>query len=377
MTAPPWISCLEKALCELAQEYDPAAAITAFAFHPLYRVGVARESFDHIEKLFGKSCWGRLKHYSGNLARLDWPQYVGKKWQVPLPKDSIIFFKDDKEGVIVASHEKQIVLKLFFNPQSVELLEKEIETLKSIMETPFAPYSVQLLGEGKTSNGARWFVSQFCSNTLSIKNEPFPERFLLKQFPHMIMPAMTEFYKAHPFEVQPLAQWLKSAEERINNHPAQGLLKKLIQAIKREEQKFPRYDVLHAHIHHDLHAGNILRDEKQMVIIDWEGNVRGLVLVDIWDFSRRYMRAHRLTRFMFWLYLKGIVKGLPKLVKKSLDFYRQWMAENFLAQVPEGSERLSMLLYVLERTLIIYELRGLDRMKDKKGFEAQVMSSLS
>ena len=80
---------------------------------------------------------------------------------------------------------------------------------------------------------------------------------------------------------------------------------------------------------------------------------------------------------MFWLYLKGIVKGLPKLVKKSMDFYRQWMAGNFLAQVPEGSERLSMLLYVLERTLIIYELRGLDRMKDKKGFEAQVMSSFN
>ncbi|MCM2351362.1 MAG: phosphotransferase [Bacteriovoracaceae bacterium] len=377
MTAPQWISCLEKALCELAQEYDPTAGPTTFAFHPFYRVGVAKDSFDHIEKVFGKSCTGRLKHYSGNLARLDWPKFVGKKWQVPLPKDSIIFFKDDKEGVIVASHEKQIVLKLFFNPQSVELLEKEIETLKSIMQTSFAPYSVQLLAEGTTSNGARWFVSNFCSNTLSIKNRPFPERFLLEQFPQMIMPAMTEFYKAHPYEVTPVSRWIERAQMRIQNHPSKRQLEKLLNLIKTEAQKFPQYEVLHAHIHHDLHAGNILVDEKQMVIIDWEGNVRGLVLVDIWDFSRRYIRAHKLARFMFWLYLKGIVKGPPQLVKKSMDFYRQWMAENFKAQVPEGSERLSLLLYVLERTLIIYELRGLNRLKDRKGFEAQSLGALS
>lgn len=98
MTAPPWISCLEKALCELAQEYDPAAAITAFAFHPLYRVGVARESFDHIEKLFGKSCWGRLKHYSGNLARLDWPQYVGKNGKFLFPRIPSSFLRMIRKG---------------------------------------------------------------------------------------------------------------------------------------------------------------------------------------------------------------------------------------------------------------------------------------
>lgn len=377
MTAPKWISCLEKALCELAQEYDPAAGATAFTFHPFYRVGVAEDSHEHLEKVFGKSCLGRLKHYSGNLARLDWPKFVGKKWRVPLPKDSIIFFKDDKEGVIVASHEKQIVLKLFFNPRAVDLLEKEIETLKSIMTTSFAPYSTQILAEGTTSNGARWFVSQFCSNTLSIKNHPFPERFLLENFSHMIMPAMTEFYKAHPFEVTPIAKWIERAEERIQHHPSQAALEKLLTLIKNEARKFPAYEVLHAYIHHDLHAGNILLDEKQMVIIDWEGNVQGLVLVDIWDFSRRYLRAHKLAGFLFSLYLRGIVKRPPQLVRKAMTFYRKWMKEHFGAEVPKGSERLSMLLYVLERTLIIYELRGLNRLKDRKGFEAESLGVLS
>lgn len=377
MTTPKWISCLEVALCELAQQYDPEATATAFAFHPFYRVGVAEESYDHLEKIFGKSCLGRLKHYSGNLARLDWPKFVGKKLRIPLPKDSIIFFKDDKEGVIAASHEKQVVLKLFFKPESVELLEKEIDTLKSIMNTSFAPYSAQLLAEGTTSNGARWFVSNFCSNTLSIKNHPFPERFLLESFPQMIMPAMTEFYKAYPHKVWTIHEWITRAADRIEVHPSKELLTKFLEAIKLEAQKFPQYEVLHGHIHHDLHAGNILRDEKQMVIIDWEGNVQGLVLVDIWDFSRRYIRAHKLVGVMFWLYLEGVVKEPPKLVREGLEFYRQWMKENFQAEVPRGSEKLSLLLYVLERTLIIYEIRGLDRLKDRQGFEARILAALN
>lgn len=376
MTKSPWVAKIQSALCELANEYDPSVPETTFIFHPLYRVGVSEKSSKNIEQIFGESLLGRFRNYSGNLKKMDWLKYVGRTFKVRLPSDSIIFFRDDKEGVIIASHERQIVLKMFFSESHIGLLEEEIRALQSFEGTAFSPYVPKLLNHGRTSNGGQWLVTSFCSNTKALTNHQDHEKFILKNFSTIVMPAMTEFYKAYDPKVSPIDTWIKEALVRTENHPSRKKLTILIKKIALQAKKHHEYEVVESQIHHDLHAGNILIDEKQTVIIDWEGRVRGLVLIDILDFSRRFLQRHFYERMLFNLFMRGLLRKPPELVQRSFEYYQNWAWSNFRANIPMGSERLSFMIYAVERALILHEKRLVDRFKDKRGIEFNILKAI-
>lgn len=369
-----WIAQIQLALEELAAEYDPSVPEATFVFHPLYRVGVSENSYSSIEKIFGKSFLGRFRHYSGNLKKLDWAKYVFKRFIAKLPSDSIVFFRDDKEGVIIASHEKNFALKMFFNKAHISLLEEEIKTLKDFKTTSFSPYVAKLLGEGTTSNGGRWLVTSFCSNSLALTNRRDHVKYLLQHFPLIVMPPMTEFYRTFSPRIIPVNSWINEAFTRAEGHPSRNKIETLLRKISQEAVRFPGYAVIESKIHHDLHAGNILIDDNQTIIIDWEGQVRGLVLVDILDFSRRYLQKSIWAKFCFWLFMKGILKEPSSLVKKSLSFYRNWNLVNYEVRLADDSGRLSFMIYAVERALILFEKRKVDRFNDRNGFENKIFT---
>ena len=376
MTKSPWVVKIQAALSELASEFDSSLPETTFVFHPLYRVGVSEKSVENIEKIFGKSFLGRLRHYSGNLKKMDWLKYGRKKFVARLPSDSIIFFRSDKEGVIVASHEKQIAFKIFFDGPHIELLEEEIRTLKSFENTSFSPYVAKLLADGRTRNGGRWLVTNFCSNSEALTSRPHHERYLLRYFPMIVMPAMTQFYQSFSPRILSLERWLLETHYRIERHPSRKKLEVLIKKIAELSREFPDYEVVESRIHHDLHAGNILIDDNQTIIIDWEGSVRGLVLIDVFDFTRRFLQKSLWDKWHFSLYMRGIVKEPPILIKRSLRFYRNWSLINFKINIAPGSARLTFMIYAVERALILHELRGLDRFKDRKGIESWILKAV-
>ncbi|WP_408098748.1 phosphotransferase [Peredibacter sp. HCB2-198] len=354
-------------------EYDPSAPESTFIFHPLYRVGVSEHSFENIEKTFGKSFFGRFRHNIGNLKKVDWLLYARKKFVARLPSDSIIFFRSDKEGVIIVSHEKNIALKMFFDESHILNLDEEIKSLKGFETTSFAPYVAKILGEGTTSNGGRWLVTTYCSNSWAITNRAHHEKFLLRYFPLFVMPPLTELYKSHGPRKITVETWIREAHERSLNHPARKEIEKTLKKITKLAAQNPGYEVLESRIHHDLHAGNILLDDNQIIIIDWELEVRGLVLVDILDFARRYLQRNFFTRMAFQFYLKGLFREPPKLILKNLSSYRNWALVNFKMNVPIGSEKLTFLVYAIERSLIYFEKRQLNRLKDRKGFERRIV----
>lgn len=376
MNQSPWIDRVQAALDELAQEYDPSLPKTNFKFHPLYRVGVSAESSENLKKIFGYSMLGRIRHYSGNIFKLDWIKNSRLIFSARIPSDSVIFFREDKEGLIIASLKREVVLKIFFSNKYINLLNQEIETLKRIKGTDFEAHTANLIFDGKTSGGGRWLITKFYANTNSIKNRLFHEKYLLQNLEKIVMPAMTSFYKNFEPQIQDLKDWIIEAKIRIQTHPEKSELVKLLSVIENEEVIFSEYQLVKAIIHHDLHAGNILMNQNQAVIIDWEGAILGPVLIDVLDFSRRYIMRNKIIKFTFFQFLKGKCNLPPHLIGMSLNFYRKWMKDSFGATIPEGSEKLSFYVYTLERILILHELRNMNRVEDKSGFEAQILSSL-
>lgn len=371
-----WVLEIQNALNELILKEDPSSTVRSFKFHPLYRVGITCESTGKIELIFGKSFWWRLKNFSGNLKKLDWIKYLFSSFTAPIASDSIIFFRADKQGLIIASHQKKAVLKIFLNKDSIQLLEDEIRTLEQLQNTSFAAHAAKILDHGTTSNGARWLATSFYSNTSSLRNHFFPERYLLKMFPTLIMPPMTDFYKSHEVKTFSIEEWMDSALKRLASHPSQNLLLGLMEVIRYDAKRFPSYKLIESQIHHDLHAGNILVDDTKAIFIDWKGSIRGLVLIDVFDFMRRYLRRHACGFFFFKLFMKDKAP-LHKDILPAFEFFREWTNKSFGVNVPVGSERLTILIYILERTLLLFEKRNVDRMKDKRGFEFQTIKIFS
>src|SRR5690606_26630107 len=106
-------------------------------------------------------------------------------------------------------------------------------------------------------------------------------------------------------------------------------------------------------LHYDLHAGNVLRDGDQYSIIDWEGSPRGLVLIDGLDFYRRFAQKKR--------------KRFSKVEEDIFKKFREWSAQHFDLYINEESKDLHFVIYAMERSMILWETRKVDRFQDKNG----------
>src|SRR5690606_18171104 len=105
-------------------------------------------------------------------------------------------------------------------------------------------------------------------------------------------------------------------------------------------------------------------------IIDWEGNLRGLVLIDGLDFLRRYLqkKKKRLKEFV-----SAFKEGkLTPEGNSILQNFMKWQNSQFQLPMIEDPSLL-VLIYVIERTLILWEVRRVNRLDDKKGIEYQIL----
>ena len=359
-----WLKEVELALQELPDAFNVPEKEITFTFHSFFKVGVGPEAKSSLEHIFGKLSWSqRISTFMRMKAE---PTY---KLKAPLPPDAVIHFRENKRGVIISSAQVGRVLKVFLDTKAIATLNDEISVLEKIGSTSFAPYSPKLITYGTTSQGARWHLTSFESNYEALGKKWLPDLYLIKNFDSLIMPKMTHYYLGHEFQVN-------EAKIRSQNHPAVKVLNQLLNEVQKEILKHPNYQVVEAQIHHDLHLGNILFDGQKTVIIDWEGGIKSLTIIDIVDFVRRYLNSFPISRLSFKLFLKGHCKTPPSKVRRAFAFYREWMKASFKAEVPNNSEKLSILVYVIERSLILFEKRGVNRLSDKRGFEYLVAQNL-
>lgn len=346
------------------EELNLAGEEISFRIHPVYRVGVSKYFTGSIPEIFGDSFPGRMKNFGRNLFKFPWG---GMKFSAKLPDDTVIFFRENKKGLIASSQKENFVLKIFQSESHTNLLDEEITSLKEFQNTKFAKNVPFIKGDGWTSNKARWMLMEFKSNVHSLSNLRSPEDYLLNNAPFIMQP-LFELYKTSGFKIIPIRTWLSQAEERIKSHPSREQLKQFIEAIR--EHNPGQHDLVQTRIHHDVHKNNVLvGPENQPVFIDWEGKIESLTVIDYFDLSRRAIEKD------FWEFMRR-EKPASKLLKQHFDYYRSTSLSQFRAIIPAESHRAVYFIYALERSLLLYEKRKVDRLADPNGFEAKLLKTI-
>ncbi len=308
-----------------------------FRFNPLYRVGTGRST--NLDYTFGTKRKFPLK----NLRKLKFFSI-----DAPFPDDSVIFFQPSRQRLIVASEREGKVFKISTSEFQLALKDGEVKLLNHLEKSEFAPHSAKLLAEG-----SNWIVTSFCSNKDSLLNMVDVEEYLMEHMDYLIMGPMAKFYRAHELKKIKISDYLAFAKARAAGHPEEKLILGFIEKLKTEKD----LELLHGQCHFDLHAGNILKDGNKVTIIDWEVTQPGLILVDYFDFYRRYLN-----------------KTKDQSSERLATFhgkYQKWL-------IPFGAEatspELTMNLYALERTLMYWDKWKENRLKDKKGLEFKIIN---
>ena len=341
----------EKWLKELLSNlnYWQGRPLSTFYFHPLYRVGVGRNT--NLDFIFGEKRKLPLK----NLRKFKYFSI-----EAPFPDDSVIFFQPSRQRIIVASQRENKVFKISTSPFQLALRDAEISLLKKLETSEFAPHSAKLL-----EVGPNWIVTSFCSNKDSLLNIPDREEYLMKHGDPLIMDPMAKFYQFQDPEMVSLSDWVASARNRAKGHPSEESLLRCLDKIGTSD-----LILLKSLLHFDLHAGNILKEQQNVVIIDWEVCHRGLVLVDYLDFYRRFLNKNKKEQVEFFKFMSGNGES-PLNLKTFHEKFESWL-EKFNLQAPDP--KLAFLLYALERTLIYWDKWQQNRLADTKGLECKIIN---
>ncbi|MFP5385351.1 MAG: phosphotransferase [Bacteriovoracia bacterium] len=341
----------EKWLKELLSNlnYWQGRPLSTFYYHPLYHVGVGKKT--DLDFIFGK----KRKLPFKNLRKFNFFTL-----KAPFPEDSVIFFQPSRKRIIVASHSENKVLKISISPSQLTFKDKEVELLKHLETSEFATHSAKVL-----EVGSNWVVTSFCSNSDSLLNIPDVEEYLLNNLNPLIMEPLAKFYRSQGIEKINLADWISKAKRRAVGHPSEEQINKRLDEIEVTDATLVK-----SLLHFDLHAGNVLKDKENVVIIDWEVSRPGLVLVDYFDFYRRYLYKDDREQKLFFAFLTG--KGeVPQKLKMFFEKFEGWSKQFGV----EGlNVKLFTWLYAIERTLIFWENWQENRLKDKKGLESKIIN---
>lgn len=304
-------------------------------------------------------------------------QLIEKETGITLSDQFVFYSRENKDGVIAVSAFDDKAIKLFNEKKAAQRLETEIKLLRSFEGGPFASHAPAIAGEGSTSQGGRWLATTFCADDGSYSKLKKPENAIFHTFFQAVAPVMEKFYLAQTPQVISLDEWIESAQGRLSEHPSKNKLGRLLEEIKKESKENASLQLVKCLIHNDIHAENLAANNNNIVVLDWEGAFDSLLIIDALDPLRRFVRKNKWQGFLFWRFMRKKNSKLSKALHKYMQSFALWRREKFNAQTPKASERLSFLIYALERSLVTFEMRQLDRMKDKKGFEYKVYKAAS
>lgn len=360
-----WLDKIAEALKELRSDSWPKCSSVPVAFSPYYRVGLGPDAKKNLKYVFGDSFTGRFRNQIKNLRKFDWPKKSYRHVDLTLPSDSIVFYQDFRERLIIVSKDLDIVLKISVSKDQLSLLDGEVALMKELSSSKFAPYITEYVETGSSLHESRWIITRFKGNLHSLRNFPWPEQFLLQNIKPLILEPLVEFYKFKGVTEVTVGGWMKTLDSRLVLSPK----------IASEINRFSDFTLLNVQLHFDLHAGNLLYEDQKITFIDWEVTTRGLVLIDILDFYRRYLKTDSFEERKFWNFLDGQEDVPPKLKKLFMDL-NNWLDNHFQRSIPENALRLIFVLYAFERANIYYKKWNEVRLDDQKGFESKILSIL-
>lgn len=336
-----------------------------FTFNRMYRAYMSPESYENIPKVFGSSLFWRLKRYAKKVRKkVTFPKEIS----LPLPKDSIIFVRPEKNGIIALSYKKNLNVKVVLDPDFLFMLRYEIDALNLLKGKNFAP---QIKGSSVENNF--WLVTDCSLNTNPLLQKSNPEKYILQNFEELLLPKLNEFYNSSIYKKETFEEWLTRSEERIKAHPYTEILQRSLEKLKSLPVDKSAPFLISGMIHFDLHAGNILRDSSEkLTIVDWEGGARGLVMMDFFYLAKRIIKAQKTLRKRFVAEERDL-----EPVKLTAQMYERWLKKNFdIKLTPNLSSDVFSLVSLIEQALVLYEDRRYDLFEEKNGFEKEVFTSI-
>lgn len=267
-------------------------------------------------------------------------KFVLPKFELHVPADAEIYLRPEKTGIIVVAPKEKKVLKLFLEKTSVKQLDQEIAVLKKVSGTDFEQYTNRFISSSQIGDG-KWLLVEYMK-----QEKPIDEKYLFENA-YSLMSKMSSFYKIYGIKNIPASEWLKNIDNDIQKHPKSSDLFVVKDLIQKEIAKVGDVELVISTLHADLHKENIMLTKDGEKIFDWEGTCESLVLMDYFDFFRRYLANNGESTHIF----KEVVKN-----DRFFSYFRSWYQLNFGFELDQEKMKLLFLVYALDRTCSLMRL---------------------
>lgn len=358
------MSKVKKALEEISPTIWGSHSEVELTFSRDFGVFCQKGSSNSIERMFGRNTRYKI------FLKLRTYFKTNQSIKLPVPSDAIVVSKLEKYRVIIASAKYKIVLKLCLTPDNDHLINNEIESFEKLKKSEFRPHINEVLSHGMTDNTVRWMAVSFNENYNSLSEISSPETYLFENASKYLC-LLKNFYEFNNPKKLSVEDWLQNARYYSLNHPSKEKLLKLLDKVEEQSLNYPGIELIETQLHFDLHKGNILQS-KEITFIDWEMSTRGLMLVDMFDFYRRFIYTRAWEKFKFFLFMRGYLKTAPSSLK---SFFIRANESLNLKSHQVGTERLMTYIYVAERVILYHKFGEVDRLV-KKGFESDLLKKI-
>lgn len=281
-----------------------------------------------------------------------------RHWEGPLPSplripgDSVLL-SHGKNGIIVASVNEGIVLKIVTNAGSFNHLDNEISAWSLAKDAGIDHYVPRIIDHGKTVNGYRWMVSELAPNFQPVHKPISPFSNVRKKWKKVlqknIIPVLRTFYKSAGIDISQVDELFEEEVRKIDRMNGQASLQKAVRLIENAGTFKGDRMIARGTVHGDLVPGHLHTNGREWRLIDW-GLMHRTELP--YEYFIDYL-WHPLTKNTnsraFWKWLNGDVQipDLPEDVRDDIGLFLGWYNEWLDFQTCENLLRYQLLINTL------------------------------
>ncbi|MGO3858397.1 phosphotransferase [Neisseriaceae bacterium CLB008] len=277
-----------------------------------------------------------------------------------LPTDTVLFYRERRDGLTACSRSNQKILKLFPKEQGRPYLKNHLEILYQLKQHTNPQATPRLLSIGSTSTGSTYLITSFVNQVRHGSRFVSQDKTVYQDLFSHLAPALADIYQTTTTGQLSLSGYLRKQRLMATQHPAQIKINALILAVTHDPAYDPDMPLLTSFIHGDADSQNFAKSAQGYVILDWELQTYSLLHFDLFDLYTRYRKR------------KVFSHGLRLFFER----YADWQQTFFHATPPKDAAYIFYLVYLIERISLAYNQDGRDVLNQFWSLEAKIYRRL-
>ncbi|MBP6861960.1 MAG: phosphotransferase [Neisseriaceae bacterium] len=277
-----------------------------------------------------------------------------------LPADTVLFYRERREGLIICSRHNQKILKLFPKEQGRPYLKNHIKTLYHLNLFTKPQSTPDLLSLGSTSTESIYLITSFTRHDIYGKRFVNQDKAVYQDLFSQLAPALADIYKTTTTGQLSLSGYLRKQQLLATQHPSQIKINALIMAVINDPAYDPHMPLLTSFIHGDADSRNFAKSQHGYVILDWEMQTYSLLHFDLFDLYTRYRKR----------------KVFSDTLRLFFERYAQWQNTFFHIAPPSNAAYIFYLVYLIERIALAYHQDNHDVLNQFLSLEAKIYRRL-